>query len=135
MGDSAEDARAIALDVAWAQYGRDVGNSEQFVNEILRSVGLLPDDNKFYTKTDLYNLFHSYQVATPYAGCLVFWRSVGWHKRTTQVQLLIDDNLYIGIPYDKSTVMVRTTARPPGVAGSAFLVYMDPFLKLEDEAQ
>ena len=106
------------------------------IMEILQGVGLeLPADDK--TADMLWLKYAQFQVAIPYAGCLIFWLNAG--AMAVHVEMAIDNDHTIGAAGGGSKTLTREDAirmnayvkmRPLAHRGGYKIV--DPFLILGD---
>ena len=63
--------------------------------EILKSVGLLPRNGDWRAR-DLWDKFNANEAASPYAGCLVFWKASASDDSIVHIEFAISDELCIG---------------------------------------
>lgn len=141
------DKREIAIKVAWSMLGLPyiwggddmVGGFDcsGMVIEVLKSVGALPRKGD-WPAAGLFEYFKDKEVATPYEGCLVFWRGQS-SVRIIHVEFCISPTLSIGASGGGSATMSAADA----IKQNAYIKirpwetrlyvagFVDPFLGLD----
>ena len=107
--------REIALKIAFSHMGMSCNNPTDFVVEILKSVGLVPNKGK-WTTDRLADIWQRTRSNVP--GDLVFWRNAA--GKAFHVEMCVGEELAIGV--EDGFVRVRPIHSRPKVWG-----YVNPF--------